>query len=198
MKITQTTEAPDRAAWRAWLEEYHAVEREVWLVFYKKGSGRASVSYEESVQEALCYGWIDGAKQSIDELRYAQRFTPRKAGSSWSRSNRERVQRLVKEDRMTPAGMALLPPDWQADPAGFDRPRLEVPEAESLPDFIQQALDAVPGLGEKFAALTPSTRRIYLNYILDAKREETRHKRLAFILDHVERGEKVDWMKPLS
>jgi uncharacterized protein YdeI (YjbR/CyaY-like superfamily) len=135
--------------------------------------------------------------QSIDNRCYAQRFTPRKAGSNWSRSNRERVQRLVKEGRMTSAGMALLPPDWQADPAGFDRPHPEKQEAESLPDFIQGALDATPGLGAKFAALTASNRRIYLNYILDAKREETRLKRLAFILDHVESGEKIDWMKPL-
>jgi uncharacterized protein YdeI (YjbR/CyaY-like superfamily) len=201
MESKNTTEASDRAAWRAWLAEHHASSREVWLVFYKKGSGKACVSYNDAVEEALCFGWIDGVMRSVDAAHYIQRFSPRKPGSNWSRSNRERVQRLVEEKRMTPDGMALLPPDWQADPAKFERPHPEQnqpDQGESLPEFVQQALAAAPGLGEKFAALTPSIRRNYLNYILDAKREETRQKRLAFILDHVARGEKIDFMKPLK
>jgi uncharacterized protein YdeI (YjbR/CyaY-like superfamily) len=198
MDITHTTEARNRAAWRAWLEQHHADETEVWLIFYKKDSGQTSVGYEESVEEALCFGWIDGIRKSLDEQRYIQRFSPRIPGSAWSRSNRERAQRLAREGLMTPPGMALLPPDWAVDPALFERPnRLEQAGGE-LPAFIQAALDALPGLAEKFAALTPAVRRIYLGYILDAKREETRTKRLTIVLDHIERGEKIDFMKPLK
>ena len=195
MKITLTTAAADRAAWRAWLTENHAAESEVWLLFHKKGSAQPSVGYEEAVEEALCFGWIDGVRQSYDETRYAQRFTPRRADSAWSASNRARVQRLAAQGLMTPAGTALLPPDWHADPAAFERPD---PGQGAPPEFVQQALDAVPGLAEKFAALSASTRRNYLNFILDAKREETRQKRLTYVLDHVARGEKIDFMKPLK
>ena len=195
MKITLTTAAADRAAWRAWLAEHHAAESEIWLLCYKKGSGQLSVGYEEAVEEALCFGWIDGMRKTYDETRFAQRFTPRRADSAWSVSNRVRVQRLMSQGLMTPAGTALLPPDWPADPAAFERPD---PAQGALPEFVQQALEAVPGLAEKFAALSVSTRRNYLNFILDAKREETRQKRLAYVLDHVARGEKIDFMKPMK
>jgi uncharacterized protein YdeI (YjbR/CyaY-like superfamily) len=194
MELTNTFEACDRAAWRDWLAQHHAAEREVWLVFYKKGCGTPSVTYEEAVEEALCFGWIDGLIRNIDDRRHARRFSPRLPGSQWSASNRARVQRLMRAGRMTPAGEALLPADWEAAPEQVERPH---PETAALPDFIQAALDAVPALGEKFGALPANLRRAYLNFILDAKREETRQKRLAFVLDHVARGEKIDFMKPL-
>jgi uncharacterized protein YdeI (YjbR/CyaY-like superfamily) len=194
MEITTTIYAPDRDAWRAWLAEHGASATEIWLVFYKKGTGKPSPTYDEAVEEALCYGWIDGIRRSIDAERHALRFTPRRPGGAWSTSNRARVQRLAREGRMTAAGMALLPADWQADPAQFERPR---PELEEIPDFIKQALEATPGLPEKFEALSRSVKRNYLGFILDAKREETRKKRLAFVLAHVESGEKIDFMKPL-
>ena len=103
--------AKDRAAWRKWLEKNHAKEDGVWLIYYKKSSGKAAISYEESVEEALCFGWIDGTNKGIDEETYAGRFTPRRSKSPWSASNRERVARLIRDGRMTEAGMAALPND---------------------------------------------------------------------------------------
>jgi hypothetical protein len=91
-----------RADWRAWLENNYAAMQEIWLVYYKKGTGKASVAYEEAVQEALCFGWIDGMNRGLDAMRYLQRFTPRKPASSWSESNIARMKRLIAEGQMTP------------------------------------------------------------------------------------------------
>ncbi|GAC1344405.1 MAG: hypothetical protein NVS4B7_08610 [Ktedonobacteraceae bacterium] len=95
--------------WREWLIQHHADRQEIWLIYYKKSSGKTAISYEESVEEALCFGWIDGAIKGLDEQTYAGRFTPRHAKSPWSESNQARVARLLKEGRMTEAGLAVLP-----------------------------------------------------------------------------------------
>src|SRR2546427_12751496 len=109
MDIGQTLQVRSRAQWRTWLSRHHADRREIWLVYYKKGSGKTGISYEESVEEALCFGWIDGANKGINVETYAGRFTPRHPKSPWSASNRARVARLLEEGRMTEAGLAGLP-----------------------------------------------------------------------------------------
>jgi len=101
----------DREAWRRWLADNHAAAREAWIVQYKKRSRKVAVSYEEAVEEALCYGWVDGMIRSVDEESYAARFTPRRPGSSWAASNRARIEKLKREGRLTPAGLAVLPED---------------------------------------------------------------------------------------
>ena len=102
----------DRDAWRRWLEENHARAGEAWIVQYKKRSGKVAVDYEAAVEEALCYGWVDGKIQGVDDLSYKIRFTPRRPKSSnWAPSNRARVAKLKREGRMTPAGLAVLPAD---------------------------------------------------------------------------------------
>ena len=108
MEITLTFYAPDRAAWRAWLAASGTAEREIWLIFYKKHTGTPCISYDDAVEEALCFGWIDGLMKRMDDDRYAQRFSPRKLGSSWSESNKVRVRKLIAEGRMTPAGQATI------------------------------------------------------------------------------------------
>src|SRR5947207_15284617 len=100
-----------RDEWREWLAQYHRVYKEIWMVYYKKTSGKKGISYEESVEEALCFGWIDGAIKGIDLETYAGRFTPRRAKSPWSDSNRKRVSRLLRDGRMTEAGLAVVPAD---------------------------------------------------------------------------------------
>jgi uncharacterized protein YdeI (YjbR/CyaY-like superfamily) len=100
--------ARDRAEWRAWLAEHHASAPGVWLILQKKGSGQASVNYEEAVEEALCFGWIDSLARSLDAARYQQVFTPRKRRSPWSASNKERVARLSAQGLMAPAGLAAV------------------------------------------------------------------------------------------
>ena len=109
MDIGETLLVHSSAEWREWLALHHAEKKEIWLVYYKKTSGKTGITYEESVEQALCFGWIDGAIKGIDKDTYAGRFTPRRAKSPWSESNRERVARLIREGRMTEAGMAVVP-----------------------------------------------------------------------------------------
>ena len=104
-------EPASAAEWRRWLEENHQRQRAAWVVLLKKAAGPAGITYDESVEEALCFGWVDGKIRSRDARSYAIRFTPRRPGSNWSESNRERVRRLIGAGRMTPQGAAVLPPD---------------------------------------------------------------------------------------
>jgi uncharacterized protein YdeI (YjbR/CyaY-like superfamily) len=109
---TLTVKTPD--AWRRWLAKYHATRKEIWVVYYKKASGKSGISYEESVLEALAYGWVDGQAKSIDEATYACRFTPRKPNSNWAASNIARVKALLAEGRMAEPGLAVLPDSLRA------------------------------------------------------------------------------------
>ena len=111
MEIGETLLVSGRQEWREWLAQHHQDRKEIWLIHYKKSAGKVSISYEDSVEEALCFGWIDGTTKGIDEQRYAGRFTPRRPKSPWSASNRERVARLLREGLMTEAGLAVLPAD---------------------------------------------------------------------------------------
>jgi uncharacterized protein YdeI (YjbR/CyaY-like superfamily) len=111
MEVGETLLVTTRDEWREWLAQHHRDYKEIWLVYYKKTSGKTGIGYEESVEEALCFGWIDGAIKGIDLETYAGRFTPRRAKSPWSDSNRERVARLLRDGRMTEAGLAVLPAD---------------------------------------------------------------------------------------
>jgi len=106
MNITKTLYVKNRKDWRVWLEKHHATEKEIWLIFYRKNSGKPIIPYNDAVEEALCFGWIDSIEKGIDHERFAQRFTPRKPKSQWSEANKERVRRLSKEGRMTPSGLA--------------------------------------------------------------------------------------------
>jgi uncharacterized protein YdeI (YjbR/CyaY-like superfamily) len=118
MDIGETLLVTSRQEWRNWLSQHHADHKEIWLIYYKKSSGKSGISYEESVEEALCFGWIDSAIKGIDEETYAGRFTPRRAKSPWSASNRTRVARLLQEGCMTEAGMAVLPEDLRGQETG--------------------------------------------------------------------------------
>ena len=109
MDVGQTISARNRDEWRRWLAKHHADKKEIWLVYYKKTSGKTGVSYDESVEEALAYGWIDGQIKTIDQESYAGRFTPRKPTSNWSESNIARVKKLLAEGRMAEPGLAVLP-----------------------------------------------------------------------------------------
>ena len=107
----KTFYAPDRATWRAWLSKNHDKEKEIWLVYYSKSSGKPTVSYNDAVEEALCFGWIDSKEKGLDSERFMGRFTPRKPKSNWSPSNRERAKRLIEHNLMTASGRKALPQD---------------------------------------------------------------------------------------
>lgn len=108
MEITKTLYVTNRDEWRAWLSENHGSEKEIWLVYYKKHTRKPTIPYDDAVEEALCFGWIDGIEKRMDEERYAQRFTPRKAKSNWSESNKRRVKKLLEQGKMTEAGLATI------------------------------------------------------------------------------------------
>lgn len=111
MEIGEKLVVRSTREWRDWLARHHRDRKDIWLVFPKKGSGLRGISYDEAVEEALCFGWIDSQERGIDEKTYATRFTPRRPGGNWSASNRERVKRLLRDGRMTEAGRIILPPD---------------------------------------------------------------------------------------
>jgi uncharacterized protein YdeI (YjbR/CyaY-like superfamily) len=175
--------AKDREEWRSWLEKNHDSVSEIWLVFYKKTSSKPTVTYDESVEEALCFGWVDGMVKTIDEERYKQRFTPRSKKSNWSASNIERVTRLIEQGRMTDAGRAKLPQDLTPPPPRY--------EADSpVPDWFTAGLSANPAAAANFQKLAPSHRKNYVRWVTEAKKEETRQRRLAEAIRMLERNEK--------
>jgi uncharacterized protein YdeI (YjbR/CyaY-like superfamily) len=177
--------APDRRRWRAWLEKHHASASEVWLVFYKRHTGKPSPTLEEATLEALCFGWIDGRIRRVDAERCAYRFTPRRPGSPWSELNKRRVAGLLEQGLITPAGQRAIDEahrngKWDASPRRDP--------GTSPPPALLAALRASPGARAFFAALTPGYRRAYVAWVLAAKREETRKARIARVVDRCARG----------
>jgi len=173
-----------REAWRRWLEKHHASSPGIWLVFAKKHTGLASLSYEDAVQEALCFGWIDSLLRSIDDRFHMQIFTPRKPKSVWSAPNRTRVAQLTKLGLMTAAGVAAVAlarktGAWTA---------LSHVEKLTIPPELQQAIDANPDAKRNWPTYTDSARKSFLYMLSNAKRPETRAKRIARIIDLVARN----------
>jgi uncharacterized protein YdeI (YjbR/CyaY-like superfamily) len=167
-------QAEDRAAWRAWLAANHATARGVWLVSWRKGHG-PRVEYEEAVEEALCFGWIDSQGGNIDERRSRQYYAPRKPGSGWAATNKARVERLIAEGRMAPAGLEAI----ERAKANGSWTLLDEVEQGLVPDDLARALVEHPPAATNFEAFPKSARRAILAWIAQAKRPETRKKRVA-------------------
>ena len=167
---------PDTLAdWRAWLQSNHTRPDGIWLITYRRATGKATFTYEQAVEEALCFGWIDGHTKTLDEERGMQWFAPRRAGSVWARSNKERVARLIADGRMTPAGQARI------DAAQADGTWALWDHVDSLavPDDLAAALATYPAARAHFDAFPRSARHAILGWIAAAKRPETRAKRIA-------------------
>jgi uncharacterized protein YdeI (YjbR/CyaY-like superfamily) len=164
-----TFEASTCADWREWLVRHHDSASEVWLVFYKRRTGRPSLAYEEVVNEALCFGWIDSLVKRLDDERYARKFTPRKPDSKWSTANRKRFAALRANGRLMPPGLARPPTERSGD---APKPLPEIPA------YILEALHRRPAAWKFFESLAPSHRRLYVSWINSAKRPETRARRL--------------------
>ena len=179
-----------RQEWRRWLAANHGAVPEAWVVFYKKTAqraGRPTLTYEHAVEEATCFGWIDGLKRRVDDQRYAHRFTPRKPDSRWSESNRARLARMRSQDLMTPAGEAAVEASVRS--GAWDKPASSAPV--EAPEELITALKSDPQARSGWATLPPSERRRYEVWIGMAKREETRARRLAESLTRLRRGEKL-------
>jgi uncharacterized protein YdeI (YjbR/CyaY-like superfamily) len=185
VEIGETFLAPTREAWRAWLAEHHATATEIWLVLGKKGSGVQTVTLDEATEEATCFGWVDSVMKRIDDRTHALRFTPRKPKSVWSQSNVDRVQRLTAEGRMTPAGLALVEAakasgQWEA---ATRRDMLVEPPPE-----LEAELAARPGGRESSARLPVSLKKQLIYWVAEAKRPETRRRRIDEVIKRIETG----------
>ncbi len=174
--------------WEAWLAEHHDTAKGVWLTFAKKGSDVVTVTYAEAVEVALCQGWIDGQAASLDESSWLQRFTPRGPRSKWSQINCARAERLIEAGRMQPAGHAAIEAarrDGRWDQA------YAPPSTATVPEDLRGALDQNPEAAAFFATLNSSNRYAILHRLHDAKRPETRARRIAKYVEMLARGEKI-------
>ncbi len=175
------------AAFRAWLKKNHAKEKELWVGYYRKGTGRPSLTWQEAVDEALCFGWIDGVRKSVDAERFVQRFTPRKPISNWSAINVGRVEELIARKRMAPAGLAAFERRDEKRTAIYayeNRPKVLAPEYEK--ELRRNAKAAA-----FFDALPPAFKKLMVFWVMSAKQEETRQKRLRRLIDSSAAGKRL-------
>jgi len=172
-----------RRQWRDWLEANSATATEVWLVYYKKETGRPCVDYGEAVEEALCFGWIDSKIKNLDESRFVRLFTPRKPGSHWSASNIERAERMIREGKMNPAGLRV-----------YD-PTKKTPEH---PTQLPPALEAQFRKEEKawahFQQFTPAYQRMTIGWVASAKQEATKLRRLRQLITESAANRRIKFM----
>lgn len=178
----------DAVQWRAWLEQNHTSVAGVWIAIAKKSAAADSVRYPEVLEEALCFGWIDGRRERRDDERFLQRFTPRRARSPWSRVNREKAEALIERSLMAPAGLAEI----ERARADGRWERAYAPQsAATVPEDLQRELDASEAAAAAFAALSSQNRYSILYRLDQAKREETRARRLEKFVAMLEAGETI-------
>ncbi len=170
--------AKDRTNWRKWLEKHHQSSAGIWLVYYKKGSGKTRVAYDEAVEEALCFGWIDSTLNPIDEDCYMQLFMPRKPKSGWSKLNKERVEKLINQGLMTAAGLEKI--DLAKQHGTWSK--LDQVEAFSIPPELEKAFKANKAAKKHFDSLSTWNKKYLLYWLHNAKRPETRMNRIQDIV----------------
>ena len=170
-----------RDQFRRWLESNHDKEEGLWLVYYKKKTGIPGITYNEAVEEALCFGWIDSKVQTIDELRYKQVFTPRRPRSVWSELNKKRVEILTEAGLMKPAGLKAVE---EAKKSGMWQKSYGAKKNTSMPDELKAALEENPRAYENFRKFAQSYRNTYIRWVGAAKRPETREKRIKTVLEN--------------
>jgi uncharacterized protein YdeI (YjbR/CyaY-like superfamily) len=184
---------PDtRAQWRAWLAEHHDDVDGVWLVLWRQPSSRAGLTYDEAVEEALCFGWIDSTAGRLDDDRTMLRFSPRRRGSGWARTNKRRIERLLAEGRMAEPGLALIE-EAKRDGSWT---LLDAVEDLIVPDDLAAAFADHPGAAERWDGFPRSVRRAVLAWIVQARRPDTRARRVAETASLAARGERPGPARP--
>ena len=176
------------AAWEEWLARGHASQNGVWVKIAKKATGIPTVTHAEALEVALCYGWIDGQRKRFDEQWFIQRFTPRRARSNWSKINRDKVERLIAEGRMQPAGLREIE---RAKADGRWDAAYDAQSSATVPPDLQQALDANPSAAAFFATLNSQNRFAILYRVQDAKRPGTRARRIETFVAMLAEGKTV-------
>ncbi len=177
-----------REDWRAWLAENHATAQEMWLVFYKKHVGKSGLTYIEALEEALCFGWIDGILKRIDGEKHTIRFSPRRKNSIWSEQNKKRIGRLIKEGRMAEAGLVKV---REAKANGQWEKAAVREDVRIVPPELTEALAENVQARENFEKLAPSYRRQFIYWVSVAKHDETRRKRIAEVVHLLARNERL-------
>ena len=167
------------ADWRRWLKRNHAKSQGEWVYMYKKGAGCSGLRYQDALDEALCFGWIDGQIHAVDEEKFRQRWTPRRKGSVWSQANKTRAKRLTAEGRMTKAGLAAV---GEAKKTGRWQAAYTNRREERVPSDLTKALRAEPEAWSNFSRFAPTYRNMYIGWVADAKQAETRQRRIAAVV----------------
>ena len=180
-------QADDRATWHDWLEANHATATGVWLVTWRPRSGRVGLDYEAAIEEALCFGWVDSTGGRVDDDRGKLYFAPRKPRSVWAATNKARVERLIANGRMRPAGLAVI----ERAKANGSWTILDGPERLEVPPDLAAAFDRHPPASGQFAAFPPSARKMMLGWISQAQRPETRAARIAKVAEAAARNERA-------
>jgi len=178
----------NRDEWRLWLEKNHAQEREIWLVYYKKHIRKQGIAYVDSVKEAICFGWIDGLKKKIDDETYAYRFTPRKKHSKWSPLNIKYAEMMIKEGKMTKAGLQAFD---QKENYEQEIMKAKVSKEIPLSPEIEKALKENKRAWENFNKLAPGYKKQYAGWLVTAKKVETRKRRIKEAIRLLEKNQKL-------
>ncbi|HEX2274776.1 MAG TPA: YdeI/OmpD-associated family protein [Acidimicrobiales bacterium] len=176
-----------QAAWEQWLADHHATVNGVWVKMAKKASGIPTVTHAEALEVALCYGWIDGQRNRFDEQWFIQRFTPRRSRSKWSKINRAKAEQLIRDGRMQPAGLREIE---RARADGRWDAAYDAPSVATVPDDLQRALDENPAAAAFFATLNRQNRLAIIYQVQDAKRPETRARRMERFIAMLNEGTK--------
>jgi len=177
----------NRDEWRKWLEENSSSSDGIWMIIYKKHTGKECIPYVEAVEEALCFGWIDGKIRRINDDYYIQTYTPRRHGSRWSKYNVERVERLIKEGRMTPRGLEAYNKIFEKPHLVYDNRTSGDPE---IPEDLLFALKKSKAAFDNFVKFSPSARRIFIEWLNSSKKPETRPRRISKIVEAALRNQR--------
>ena len=180
-----------RKEWRAWLQAHHAKESEIWLTHYRVSSSQPGVRHQEAVEEALCFGWIDGQLKKIDDERYKLRYSPRRPNSPWSRINREKAEKLIRSGRMTAAGLARIE---EAKKAGTWQRAYTNRTRERMPSDLKAALLENGQAWDNFSRFANTYRNMYIGWVVSAKTRETREKRIARVVAQAFQNKKLNFL----
>jgi uncharacterized protein YdeI (YjbR/CyaY-like superfamily) len=191
-ETAERVHAESAVAWRTWLEANHERPNGVWLVSWKTATGRPRMTYEESVVEALAFGWVDSTARTLDDERAMLWFAPRRRGSGWARPNKQRIERLEREGRLAPAGRAAV----ERAKADGSWTLLDAVEDLIVPDDLAAAFEEQPGAAEQWEAFPRSARRAILEWIVQARTPETRRRRITEAADKASRGERANQWQP--
>lgn len=188
MEITEKLYVTNRENWRAWLRKNRETKKEVWLIYYKKHTGKPRIPYDDAVKEALCFGWIDSIVKKVDDEKFAQKFSPRKAESKWSEVNKKRARKMINEGKMTKAGLAKI---MEAKKSGEWFKTAPTRKDLVIPSYIKKVLATNEKALDNFNNLANSYKRNFVGWITSAKKEEIRNRRLTQAIRLLEQNKKL-------